>query len=77
MPKGAETRLAYKCSVTGGELKIVHFGLIAANQVRTVDEAVKELLAGESTFVTCRHDVKIKLIDSYSHALGAVGETQP
>ena len=62
MPKGGETRLAYKCSVTGGELKIVYLGLVASGQVQTVEEAVAELGRGEvCVFITCRHDVKVKM----------------
>lgn len=62
MPKGAETRLAYKVSVTGGELKVVYFGLVASGQVVTAEEAVKRLGAGEvCVFVACRHDVKAKV----------------
>ena len=78
MPKGAETRLAYKASVTGGELKIQYFGLVASGQVKTVEEAVRGLVAGEAcVFVACRHDVRVKLIDSYSQALSVAGEMQP
>ena len=62
MPKGGETRLAYKASVTGGELKVVYFGLVASGQVVTAEEAVKRLGAGEvCVFVACRHDVKAKV----------------
>lgn len=62
MPKGAETRLAYKASVTGGELKIQYFGLVASGQVKTVEEAVRGLVAGEAyVFVACRNDVRVKL----------------
>lgn len=62
MPKGGETRLAYKCSVTGGELKIVYFGLVASGQVRTAEEAVAALGEGEAVvFVACRNDVRVKV----------------
>lgn len=62
MPKGAETRLAYKCEVKGGELKIQYFGLVASGQVRTAEEAVRGLVAGEvCVFVSCRNDVRIKM----------------
>jgi len=62
MPKGGETRLAYKVSVTGGELKVVYFGLVAGGQVLTVEKAVKKLGEGEvCVFIACRHDVKVKM----------------
>lgn len=62
MQKGGETRRAYKCSVTGGELKIVYFGLVASGQVRTAEEAVALLGQGEAVvFVACRNDVRIKM----------------
>ena len=62
MPKGGETRLAYKVSVTGGELKVFYFGLVAGGQVLTVEKAVKKLGEGEvCVFIACRHDVKVKM----------------
>lgn len=62
MPKGAETRLAYKASVAGGELKVGYFGLVASGQVRTAEEAVALLGQGEAVvFVACRNDVRLKV----------------
>lgn len=61
MPKSAESKLAYKASVTGGELKVVFYGLVASSWVISPERAVELLRDGNPfVFITCRNDVREK-----------------
>ena len=63
MPKGGDTKLAYKVSFVENELKIVFFGLTASGLVVTPQKAVEKLSAGAPfIYVTCRNDVRDEVI---------------
>lgn len=63
MPKGGDTKLAYKVSFVENELKIVFFGLTASGSVLTPSAAVAKLGKGVPfVYITCRNDVRDEVI---------------
>lgn len=63
MPKGGDTKLAYKVSFVENDLKIVFFGLTAARGVIAPSVAVKTLMEGAPfVYITCRNDVREEMV---------------